>query len=222
MRVQRERRSMLRVMLSTVACGAMLAGTGRVTFAQDSRPATTTTRPSTMSTTRVAFKFSNAQVVSVLDKLSTDYGFQIAQNEAGPDTRIDVISAPALSADEALTLINASLKSKEFVIVRMGPILKLLTKSHAKEAPPVYYGVDLDTIPETDDLRTQVMPVGALDAVRLRQDLTPIISSGTNIMANAASNTLVVTDSSNAVRRIATIINSMNQKTSEEADLRVI
>jgi len=189
-------------------------------LAQETRPSAT--QPTTMPTTRVALKFSDAQVVSVLDKLSADYGFQIAQNEAGSDTRITVISAQPISAEEAISLINSALNSKGYVIVRMGMILKVLTRSHAKEAPPVFYGVDTDQIPDNDDLRTQVMPVGSLDAVKLRTDLTPIVSSNANIMANAASNSLVITDTSTAIKRIATIINSMNLHRAEDADLRVI
>ena len=91
---------------------------------------------------------------------------------------------------------NAALKPKGYVVIKMGMILKILTKQHAREAPPVFYGSDPAEIPDSDDLRTQVMPVLALDAVKLRQDLTPMISSETSMMANAASNSLVVTDAS--------------------------
>src|SRR5579885_1556974 len=92
MPAQRERRRILRVLLSTVASGALLHGTLTTAGAQETPRPQPTTQPTTMPTTRVALKFSEAQVGSVLDKLSSDYGFEIATNEAGSDTRITVIS----------------------------------------------------------------------------------------------------------------------------------
>ncbi|HEY8750433.1 MAG TPA: secretin N-terminal domain-containing protein, partial [Tepidisphaeraceae bacterium] len=221
MLAQRERRRVLRWVLSTAVFGATLQGPNPLAWAQETRPAPTS-QPGDLPTTRVAFNFNNTQIVAVLEKLSSDYGFEIAVNEAGNDTRVDVIAKQPIPAEEALKVLNSALKSKEFVIVRMGRILKVLTRSHAKEAPPVFYGSDPEAIPDTDDLRTQVMAVGSLDAVKLRQDLTPIVSSSTNLMANAASNSLVVTDTSNAIKRIATIITSMNLHRAEDSDLRVI
>jgi general secretion pathway protein D len=202
---------------------ACIAGLSITAAGQTSRPAS---RPTTlkfvMPTTRISLKFTDAQVVSVLDQLSKDYGFQIAVNEAGADTRITVISQTPITADEALSLLNSALKGRGFVVIKMGMILKILTRQHAKESPPVFYGVDVDEIPESDDLRTQVMPVGSLDAVKLRQDLAPMIASDVNIMANAASNSLVITDVASGIRRVAKIVNALNQRTVQSTGLRVV
>jgi len=180
MRAQRERRSILRVVLSTVFCGGLIAAAAGSAFGQDAQTAPTS-RPTSMPTTRVALNFSDASVVSILKQLSADFGFQIAINEASADTRVTVISIQPISGEEALSLLNAALRPKEYGIIRMGMILKLLTRSHLKQEPPVFYGTDTepgpDMIPDNDDLRTQVMPVGSLDAVKLRQDLTPIMST---------------------------------------------
>ena len=60
---------------------AVIAGLSITAAGQTSRPAS---RPTTltfvMPTTRISLKFTDAQVVSVLDQLSKDYGFQIAVN----------------------------------------------------------------------------------------------------------------------------------------------
>ena len=50
------------------------------------------------------------------------------------------------------------------------------------------------------------MPLRYIDATRLRQDLTPLISASASITSNAAGNALIVTDTSANVHRIAEIV----------------
>src|SRR5258706_3051616 len=97
-------------------------------------------RPTTLPTTQVSLNFENVPVVSVLNQLSKDYAFQIAVNEASSDTRVTIISHRAISAEDALSLLNAALRPKEFAVIRMGMILKVLTRAHAKQEPPVFNG----------------------------------------------------------------------------------
>jgi general secretion pathway protein D len=66
-----------------------------------------------------------------------------------------------------------------------------------------------------------VMPVGALDAVKLKTDLSPILSDAV-VASNAASNSLVITDTANNIRRTAKIISALGQRQSTASDIRVI
>jgi type II secretion system protein D len=190
-----------------------------------SRAQMATTRPATQPTTQVALRFDKVPVKSVLDKLCEDYGFVLVRNDAPDTTRVSVYSPLPVPAEKAIEILNSALKDNGGYVATLNDhrILRVLSRDHASENPPVFYGADPDDIPDSDDIRTQVMPVGALDAVKLKQDLTPLVSGpGATLVANAASNALVMTERATNVRRIASIITKLNVRKGAASDIRVI
>jgi len=204
----------------SIFLAAALAGALPTPGFGQSRPAPHS-QPSTKPTTQVSLKFIDVPVISVLNQLSIDYGFEIVQPEIPSETRVTVISQQPVTPEGAISLLNTALKSRGFVAILNGRILRVLTRQHAQNAPPVFFGIDPEEIPESDDLRTQVMPVGALDAVKLKTDLSPMLSDAV-VASNAASNALVVTDTANNIRRIAKIIGDLGQRQATASDIRVI
>ncbi|HSZ56881.1 MAG TPA: hypothetical protein VK797_14530, partial [Tepidisphaeraceae bacterium] len=219
----RERPRALRAVLSTLAAGLLSYTAASTALAQTTRPSVLTTRPTTMPTTRVALRFEDAQLKSVLGKLCDDFGFTLVRNDAPESTRISIYSPYPVPPEEAIKELNAALKDKGgyVAILNDDKILRVLNKSDALLNPPVYYGTE--GIPDTDEIRTQVMAVGALDAVKLKVDLTPLVSSSNSqLMANAASNSIVMTDRATNIRRVADIINKLNYHSVDDLSLRVI
>ncbi|HSZ55856.1 MAG TPA: hypothetical protein VK797_09360, partial [Tepidisphaeraceae bacterium] len=150
-----------------------------------------TTQPAAQPTTQVALRFEKVPVISVLQKLCEDYGFVLVRNDAPDTTRVSIYSPVPVPAEKAIEFLNSALKDNGGYVAVLNDhrILRVLSRDHASENPPVFYGIDPEAIPDTDDIRTQVMPVGALDAVKLKQDLTPLVSGpGSALLSNAASN----------------------------------
>ena len=183
------------------------------------------TRPTTLPTTQVSLRFDKVSVKSVLDKLCEDYGFVLVRNDAPDSTRISIYSPSPVPAEKAIEFLNSALKDNGGYVAVLTDhrILRILSRERANENPPVFYGADPDQIPDSDDIRTQVMPVGALDAVKLKQDLMPLVNSSSSaLMANAASNAIVMTERATNVRRIANIITKLNVRKDTATDIRVV
>ena len=173
-------------------------------------------------TTQISMNFKDAPVDAVLDQLSQDAGFIIVK-EAPVDGRVTVISRQPVSPDEAVALLNTVLKGNGYTAVRMGPrTLRIVSRDKAKKgAIPVRFGNRPEDIPETDDLITQIIPVQSVDAVKLKTDLQPLVGSDADLASNGGSNSIIITDTSANIKRVVTIISSLDKKDALENTILV-
>src|SRR5207245_91958 len=86
---------------------------------------------------------------------------------------------------------------------------------------PVHFGAQPEEIKVSEELITQVIPVSSVDAVKLRTDLTPLLSADADVTANAASNTIIVTDSSANIHRLVKIIAALDQHHESVSDIKI-
>ena len=95
----------------------------------------------------------------------------------------------------------------DLTAIQMGKLLKIDSLDDAKHADiPVRTGADPTKIANTDELITQIIPVRSVDAVKLKTDLQPLVNTDADLTANAASNSLMLTDTSANVKRIVEIV----------------
>lgn len=209
--------------------------TQATTAPADTQPST---QPSTMPTTlpartpvrplveyspnnRVSFNFTEASVDAVLDFLSENLGFIVIKGTK-IEGRVTIVSRQAVSPDEAVELVNTVLKPLNYTAIQSGRVLKIMSRDQAKKANiPVQFGADPEKIKATDEIITQVIPMGQVDAAKLRQDLTAMFSADADVTSNAASNTIIITDTSANIRRIVEIIHAMDRHLSSAADIKV-
>jgi len=191
------------------------------------RPAAGASRPSTLAATgpstmpvKISLNFKDAPLDTVLNYLSEQAGFVIIKD--GPvDGRVTILSKQPVSAEEAITLVNASLKVNGFTAVRDGRVLRISPRDRAKKGDiPVHFGSNPDEIANTDELITQVIPVQNVPAPKLRDDLKPMISTDADVAANEGSNTIVITDASSAIRRVVKIIAELDQHAAATSEIR--
>ncbi len=182
------------------------------------RPATAPASPAG----NISLNFKDAPLESVLDHLSEAAGFVIIKE--GPiDARVTVQSAEPVTPEEAVTLLNAVLKANGFSAIQNGRVLRILPREKAKKGSvPVHVGADPAEIAATDEIITQVIPLKNVEAVKLRQDLTPLIGTDADVTANDSSNSIVITDSSANIRRLVQVINALDGGDSSATDLRLI
>jgi general secretion pathway protein D len=67
-----------------------------------------------------------------------------------------------------------------------------------------------------------VIPLANVSATKLKDDLKPLIAPEADVASNDASNTLVVTDTSNNIRRLVRIIAAMDQQEGAALEIRTI
>ena len=91
----------------------------------------------------------------MLNYLSQAAGFVIVQDTPVTGT-VNVISRQPLTPDEAVDLLNTVLLEKNYVALREGRILKIVSRTDAQKRDlPVITGADPNQIPRKDDVVTQ-------------------------------------------------------------------
>ncbi len=171
----------------------------------------------------LSLNFKDASIDAVLDHLSEVAGF-IVVKEVPVTGRVTVISRRPVTPDEAVSLLDTVLKSSSppLTAIRMGKILKITVRDKAKTANiPVHVGADPELIEPSDELVTWVIPLKTLDSVKLKTDLQPLVSTDADLAANAASNSIILTDTMANIRRVVEIIHGLDQREATENTIRV-
>lgn len=227
--MQRLRRSVIALtsaaFLAAQPLGALAQSVPGADGAAATMPSTTfappTTGPSTQPVT-FAFNFTDAPVDTVLRFLS-DKGNVTVVRKIPVTGKVTIFHNDAVTTDRAIQLLNTVLKSSGATGYRQGDVLYIVSFSEASLAPvPTYTGQDWQSIPENDDIRTQIIPCASVDAVRLKTDLQPMISTDAKFASNAASNSLIITDTSARVRRVVQIVSTLDKSKTLDSDLQVV
>src|SRR5271170_4119282 len=178
--------------------------------------------PSTQpATTKLVFSFKDASLDAVLDYLSQTAGFTVIKLKPATG-RVTMFTRSPVTPEEAVVYLNSALKSDGLTAIQMGKLLKITSLDDAKHADiPVRFGDDPSKIENTDELITQIIPVRSVDAVKLKTDLQPLVSTDADLTANAASNSLMITDTSANVRRVVEIVSSLDKRETDASDIRV-
>lgn len=170
---------------------------------------------------KVLLNFRNASLDSVLTFLSEAGGLTIV-NDAKLEGRVNILNKQPMTINEAIDVLNTLLKDRGYATVRRGKTLRVIPLDAAKKATiPVRTGNTPADIAETDEMITQVIPVRYADARQLQRDLSALIPSYADLVANASTNTLILTDTSANVRRIVEIIRSLDTSISAVAKVEV-
>ncbi|HET6246611.1 MAG TPA: secretin N-terminal domain-containing protein [Tepidisphaeraceae bacterium] len=171
---------------------------------------------------QIRLNFRDTPLDTILEHLSQDAGFSIERDVPG-DVRVTVISLQPLTPAQAVTLLNTVLAGNGMAAVQNGRILHIIAREKAKKGNlPVHFGNDPAQVEATDALITQVIPVHNVDAVKLRQDLTPLVGTDADMTANAGSNAIVMTDTSANIRRIVQIVSILDKREGTTSEVKII
>jgi general secretion pathway protein D len=165
--------------------------------------------------------FRGVPLEMVLNYLSDAAGFIIVL-DAQPRGKVDVWSNTPLSKDEAVDLLNSVLNKNGLASIRNGRTLTIVNKDEAKTKNiPVRQGSNPDGIPSNDEIVTQILPVRFVEVTQLIKDLQPLVSTATTMTANEAGNSIVMTDTQANIRRVAEIIQAIDQGAEDVTEVEV-
>jgi general secretion pathway protein D len=171
--------------------------------------------------THIRMNFENAPLNAVFEHLSKTAGF-IVIKEAEIQGTISIIAQQPVTIDEAVMLLNTMLKQRGLTALRNDRVLTIISLTDAKKRYiPVKSGNDPDQILRTDEVITQVIPLRYTDATKLKTDLAPLLPEYAVMSANAASNSLILTDTSANVKRIVQIVRELDQHVQGTTSVRV-
>jgi general secretion pathway protein D len=165
---------------------------------------------------RVTLNFSNTEIEAVVRAISQFTGKVFIVDPRVKGTLTLTIEQP-LSPEQALAALSAALRLQGVVMVESGGVVRVVPEADAKlqggavqVGPPVTRG---------DELVTQVFRLNYAAAASVVQVLRPLIAPNNIITAYPANNTIVVTDFSENVRRIARIIAAIDTPAGSEIDI---
>ena len=165
--------------------------------------------------------FRGVPLEMVLNYLSDAAGFIIVL-DAQPRGKVDVWSNTPLSKDEAVDLLNSVLNKNGLASIRNGRTLTIVNKDEAKTKNiPVRQGSNPEGIPNNDEIVTQIIPVRFVEVTQLIKDLQPLVSTSTTMTANEAGNSVVMTDTQANIRRVAEIIQAIDQGAEDVTEVEV-
>lgn len=173
------------------------------------------------TTEGLRFNFRGVSLDRVLDYMSVAAGFIIVRDTDVRGT-VDVVSHQALNKDESVLLLNTILNQKGLAAIRNDRTLTIVSREEARTRDlPIRVGSDPTSIPKTDEMVTQIMPVRHADVNQLIQNLDPLLPEYASITANQSSNAIILTSTQTNIRTVAEIIQALDTSISGVSKIRV-
>ncbi len=165
---------------------------------------------------RHTLNLKDADIQALIATVSeiTGKNFIVGPNVQG---KVTVVSAKPMKPDEIYDVFLSVLRVHGFAAVQAGSMIKIVPEAMAQQDGA---GVDGMREHSADELITQIVPVKHVAAADLVPILRPLMPQGGQLIAHAASNSLVVSDRAGNVQRLVSIIQRID--TVSDAEVEVI
>ncbi len=203
------------ILAITLGVISMLPGTS--ISAQTTTPADTQLPGhATTADGRHTLNMKDADIQALIATVSeiTGKNFIVAPNVQG---KVTVISARPMKPDEIYDVFLSVLRVHGFAAVPSGSMVKIVPEAVAQQNGN---GDGGDSATSPDAVVTEIVPVKHVSAAELVPILRPFMPQGGQLIAHAASNSLVVSDREGNVKRLAEIIRRID--TTSDAQVEVI
>lgn len=165
--------------------------------------------------------FQDVPLDTVLDYLSEAAGFVIVR-EVPVSGNVTAWSRKPLNKDEAVDLLNTILNNRGFAAIRQERTLTIVNRDDAKKRNlPVRMSSDPESIPVTDEMVTQIIPMRYAEAQQLLENIKELLPDYAVATANTTTNSIVLTDTQANVRRVAEIVTALDNAISGGTEVRV-
>jgi len=164
-----------------------------------------------------ALNFVGADIESVIKAVGhyTNITFLIDPRVKGTLT---LVSEKSITKSQAFQLLASALRLQGYAIVSGDGYAKVVPEAEAKlQASPTVVGGQKS--PQGDQVVTQIFHLNHENSANLVTVLRPLITPNNTINANPGNNTLVITDYSDNLKRLAKIIASLDAPSSADMDV---
>ncbi len=173
--------------------------------------------PATWAQGSVTLNFVNAEIDSVVRAMGQITGKNFLLDPRVKGT-INISSVSPVSPDLAYQILISSLRMQGFTAVESKGIVKILPEADAKQHFSPTYGKTVKS--SGDQVVTLVYPMQHATAAQLVTVLRPLIAPNNTVSAYPGSNTLVITDYAENLKRITQIIEAIDKP--NDAEFNVI
>ena len=155
----------------------------------------------------VMLNFSNADIESTIRAVGaiTGHNFVIDPRVKGT---INIVSSNPVSKKDVYAILLSALRLQGFTAIDSHGMTKILPEADAKQHDSP---ISNKSAPSGDQIVTQIYPLQHESAAGLVPILRPLITPNNTISAYANSNTLVITDYADNIRRLNRIIAAIDQ-----------
>ena len=138
----------------------------------------------------------------------TGINFLIDDNVRGTVT---LISPTKIRLGEVYKILESVLQVKGYAAVPAGRIVKIVPRTDAaKSNLLIRVGGNPESIPTDDSLVTQIIPLQFANVMEISGLLSPMVSSGGSLTTYSNTNTVLLTDTSSNIHRIAKLIQELD------------
>lgn len=174
---------------------------------------------------KLKFHFKDASVDAVLKYVSSVTGWIFVQEKAVTGN-VTAVSDAEVPVSRALEFLNAALRPLEAVIVaadvpKPGQVLKIQDLNEAQRRNlRIFQGHDPDMIPMSPEIRTQIVPLRALNVAEVQKELgellKKILEADGQVALSTFSNAIVLTGRSDCIRNAVRMLRMIDVSTSSE------
>lgn len=164
----------------------------------------------------VMLNFVNAEIDSVVRAMGQITGKNFLLDPRVKGT-INISSVKPVSPDLAYQILISSLRMQGFTAVEGKGVVKILPEADAKQHFSQTYGKEVKT--GGDQVVTQVYPLQHATAAQLITVLRPLIAPNNAVSAYPGSNTLVITDYADNLKRLSQIIEAIDKPNDAEFNI---
>ncbi len=162
---------------------------------------------------KITLNFVNADIESVVKAVGMISGKNFIIDPRVKGT-INIVSSSPVSKELTYQILLSSLRLQGFSAVEGNGVVRIVPEADAKQSStPV---TDRQNLPSGDKIITQVYPLRYESAAQLLPVLRPLIAPANSIVAYSNTNTLVITDYADNIRRINKIIDAIDQPNNGE------
>ncbi len=162
---------------------------------------------------KITLNFVNADIESVVKAVGMISGKNFVLDPRVKGT-INIVSSSPVSKELTYPILLSALRLQGFAAIEGQGVIKIVPEADAKQSySPT---TDKKLAVSGDKIVTQVYPLRYESASQLVPVLRPLISPNNTIAAYANTNTLVITDYADNVRRINKIIDAIDQPNNGE------
>jgi general secretion pathway protein D len=156
----------------------------------------------------ISIDFNNVDINVFIKFISelTKKNFVVDKRVKG---NVTIISPSKISVDEAYGVFESVLSIHGFTAVNAGQVTKIIPAPEAR-SKSIDTRISKGKESPTDSIVTRIIPLKFAEANALKKLFTPLISKGSVILAYAATNTLIITDTLSNIERLLTIIETVD------------
>ncbi|MFH2137117.1 MAG: secretin N-terminal domain-containing protein [Candidatus Omnitrophota bacterium] len=159
----------------------------------------------------ISLSFQDVDINQALKVLGDITQTVIIPNE-GLQGKINIVSLEKVKPETVVNILESALMIRGYTLVKSAGALKVVPIAETKQTNvAVEIGTAPGIIEEKDIVITQVMPLRNASAIQLKNDLQTLVGKHGNILAHERTNTIIITDLSSNIKRLATIIEQLDK-----------